>query len=177
MSVNWPVKHLENTMCSVLDLPLMFDSRGYTFIILFLLTVVQTGRVIASDDWDEPPRHRKINPSLPNSIENVFHRASLDSKVPNYLLLFKRKNETSQTMEEVNPDLNLALAEPRLQRAIGVVYRPDTERWSHYFESKISKQFDAVVHVDTTKALKPFDAKFHPEREDETMPLTYPEGV
>jgi len=136
-----------------------------------------TGRVVASDDWDEPPRHKKVNPSLPNSIERIFHQASLDSQVPNYLLTFKRKNSSTARKEDIDANLNQALAVPRLQRAIGVVYRPQTERWSHYFEASISNQFDAVIHVDTSKALRPFESSFHAELEDENVPMTYPEGV
>jgi len=136
-----------------------------------------TGRVVAADDWDEPPRHKKVNPSLPDSIERTFHQASLESKVPNYLLLFKRQNEITKKKEDVNEELNKVLEQPALQRAIGVVYRPDTERWSHYYEARISRQFDSVIHIDTTKALRPLDSKFHPEDEDETVPLTYPEGM
>jgi len=137
-----------------------------------------TGRVCAADDWDEPPRHKKVVPSLANSIERVFHTASLESKQPNFLLIFRNaEDKQSKAISSEQAKLNEALGEPLLQRAIGVVYRPETERWSHYFDAKLSHQFDAVIHVDTTRAVRPFDHTFHIEQSDETVPLTYPEGV
>ena len=51
------------------------------------------------------------------------------------------------------------LSEPRLERAIGVIYRPETERQSHYFEANLSRQFDAVIHLDETRALEPLERK------------------
>ena len=71
--------------------------------------------------------------------------------------------------------LRQVLAAERLERAIGVIYRPDTERWSHYFGASLAKQFDAVVHIDTTRALQPLDAE-HPW-ESAAEPETYPTGM
>jgi erythromycin esterase-like protein len=62
----------------------------------------------------------------------------------------------------------------RLERAIGVVYKPETERASHYFRAKLGQQFDAVIHVDTTSALTPLERS---SREDADLPETYPSGV
>jgi erythromycin esterase-like protein len=67
------------------------------------------------------------------------------------------------------------LRERRLERAIGVVYAPRTERWSHYFQADLPAQFDAVVHYDETWALKPLDADAGHEEED--APDTYPSGL
>ena len=68
-----------------------------------------------------------------------------------------------------------AFAAERLERAIGVVYLPETERASHYFEASLSRQFDAVVHIDETTALAPLDAVADAASGD--APETYPSGV
>jgi erythromycin esterase-like protein len=64
---------------------------------------------------------------------------------------------------------------PRLQRAIGVIYRPETERLSHYFHTRLPRQFDAIIHFDHTRAVEPL------EREatwtGEEPPETYPSGI
>jgi erythromycin esterase-like protein len=67
------------------------------------------------------------------------------------------------------------LASNRLHRAIGVIYRPDTERWSHYYHSRLSRQFDAVVQVDRTRAVTPLDASNLWQRS--TAEETYPTGL
>jgi len=67
-----------------------------------------------------------------------------------------------------------ALSAPRLERAIGIVYKPETERASHYFRARLSEQFDAVIRVDTTTALNPLERW---SREDADLPGTYPTGV
>jgi erythromycin esterase-like protein len=60
----------------------------------------------------------------------------------------------------------------RLERAIGVIYRPETERWSHYFEACLPEQFDAVIHIDQTTAVRPLEtvATSHVDEPDETFP-------
>jgi erythromycin esterase-like protein len=63
--------------------------------------------------------------------------------------------------------------ERRLQRAIGVIYRPETERQSHYFETTLAEQFDAMIHIDETNALAPLDSGERHAKEAET----YPSGV
>ncbi len=67
------------------------------------------------------------------------------------------------------------LREPRLQRAIGVIYRPETERWSHYFEARLPRQFDAFIHLDETRALEPLERSS--EWDEGELPETYPEGL
>lgn len=136
---------------------------------------LQTGKVIAATDWDEPWRERSVNDSLPDSIEYVFHQTARLTKTNDFLLMFNRKGDKGK--EPYDFQLTDELAKPRLQRAIGVVYRPETERWSHYFSAKISKQFDAVIHIEKTTALKPLDRASRMPYEDETVPETYPEGV
>ena len=101
-----------------------------------------TGEVTAASEWGEKGERMKVRPALTGSYSRLFH----ETGVPNFLLIF-RGNE--QLTEE--------LARPRLERAIGVVYKPETERQSHYFDARMSKQFDAVIHFDVTSAVKPLD--------------------
>jgi hypothetical protein len=63
-----------------------------------------------------------------------------------------------------------------LERAIGVIYRPETERASHYFHARLPEQFDAVIHIDRSRALIPLDANV-PWHHDEEVPETYPSAV
>ena len=72
------------------------------------------------------------------------------------------------------PALAQALAGPRLERAIGVLYRPDTERASHYFSAAIAEQFDLLVHIARTRALEPLKKW---ARHEIDLPETYPMGV
>lgn len=67
------------------------------------------------------------------------------------------------------------LSRPRLERAIGVIYRPETERLSHYFEACLSQQFDGVIHFDETRAVEPLDTDSSRTRDD--APETFPEGL
>jgi erythromycin esterase-like protein len=64
---------------------------------------------------------------------------------------------------------------PRLERAIGVIYRPATERQSHYFQVSLSEQFDMVLHYDVTRAVEPMERYGSWTRSE--MPETYPVGV
>lgn len=98
------------------------------------------GTVTAADDWDCPARRRMVRPARPDSYEGLFHRVGL----PGFFLPLR--GEAAR-----------ALAEPRLERAIGVIYRPQTERQSHYFEATLPQQFDAVLHFDVTRAVEPLE--------------------
>ncbi len=118
-----------------------------------------SGTVAAADDWDEPMRVKRVRPSLPGSHERMSH----DSGIPRFLLDL-REGE----MEERVID---ALAEPRLERFIGVIYRPETERWSHYSEAILPRQFDAWVWFDETRAVTPLQGEQRPGEEE-----TYPFG-
>ena len=122
-----------------------------------------TGTVAAADDWDMPMKVKSVRPSLPESYE----RASHDSEVPSFLLDLRGG--------EVGRDTREALTEPRLERFIGVIYRPDTERWSHYSEAILPKQFDAWLWFDETKAVTPLPGELRPgeaaPHEDETYPF------
>ena len=102
-----------------------------------------SGTVAAADDWDEPMQIKQVRPSLPESYERLSH----DSGVRRFLLDLRPG--------EVGRDIREALLEPRLERFIGVIYRPDTERWSHYSQAILPRQFDGWVWFDETRAVTP----------------------
>ena len=119
-----------------------------------------TGTVTAADDWGGPAERMKVNPGMRGSYEELFH----DLGVPRFLL----------NLRDLSAPARELLAEPRLQRAIGVIYRPRTERVSHYFHATVTEQFDAMIHLDRTRAVEPLErsATFEP-----TEAETYPTGV
>ena len=119
-----------------------------------------TGTVAAADDWDEPMQIKTVRPSLPDSYERVAH----DSGLQRFLLDLREG--------EVRGEIKEALMAPKLERFIGVIYRPDTERWSHYSECILPKQFDAYVWFDETRAVKPLAGEQRPGEEE-----TYPFGL
>jgi len=100
------------------------------------------GTVTAASDWDQPAERKTVRPSMSGSYERLFHDSGLDR----FLL-------------PLRDDIVLAgaLADQRLERAIGVIYLPRTERISHYFAADISSQFDFVIHFDETTALEPLE--------------------
>lgn len=118
------------------------------------------GTVTAASGWDAPAELKILRPSLPGSFEQSCHRSGLGK-----FLLPLRGNAT---LAEV-------LAEPRLARAVGVVYLPESERISHYFLTRVADQFDAIVHFDSSRALTPLDAYAHRWRGQDWE--TYPAGV
>ncbi|MCC7023006.1 MAG: erythromycin esterase family protein [Thermomicrobiales bacterium] len=122
------------------------------------------GTVTAASDWDGPARRRRVMPGLPGSYEDLFHQASGVAE-SDLLLELRGQNRAIEL-----------LAEPRLERAIGVIYKPETERFSHYFHAILPRQFDAILHLDRTSALLPLDREAGFEAEDE-MPETWPFGV
>lgn len=103
-----------------------------------------TGTVTAASDWDAPPQCKNVNPGMKGSYEALFHELDLQ----NFMLILRGNKELEHY-------LNL----PRLQRAIGVIYRPDTERASHYFFTKLPYQFDTIIHLDQTTAVQPLDVE------------------
>jgi erythromycin esterase-like protein len=121
-----------------------------------------TGTVAAADDWDEPMKIKPVRPSLPESYERVSH----DSGVERFLLDLREGVVGRETGD--------ALIEPRLERFIGVIYRPETERWSHYSEAILPRQFDAWIWFDETHAVTPLPGEQRPggqAHEDETYPF------
>ncbi|MEP0818279.1 erythromycin esterase family protein [Trichocoleus sp. FACHB-46] len=119
-----------------------------------------TGTVTAATDWDGPAELKQVRPALPNSYEALFHETGL----PRFWLNLRQDN--------------LAIAQlrkPRLERAIGVIYRPHSERLSHYFHTQLPSQFDAIIHIDDTRAVEPLD-RDEPV-EDNEVPDTYPSAL
>ena len=114
------------------------------------------GTVTAASQWGGPAERKHVRPSLPDSFERRFHDSGLDR----FLLA-----------TSAHPDLR----RPRLERAIGVIYRPDTERASHWFMARLGDQFDAILHLDHTTALEPLErTSLWDEGEP---PETYPSGL
>ena len=119
------------------------------------------GAVACASDWDAPMEVKTVNPARPGSHESLAHATGL----PRFLLdLRAGRNEA----------LRAGLAEPRLERFVGVVYRPETERWGHYAEARLPKQFDAYVWFDQTRALTPLPIRGREEHragDEETWPF------
>ncbi len=118
-----------------------------------------TGTVAAASDWGGPVEMMRVRPGLPESWETLFH----DAARPQFVLITRE-----------NGDAAGLLAGERLERAIGVIYRPQSERISHYFGADIVHQFDAVVHIDETTAVVPLDRSAGWGTD---LPETYPLGV
>lgn len=125
-----------------------------------------TGTVTAAHDWDEPGRQMRVRPALPDSYERIFADVSEAFDAPRFLLTLRRDDTATR-----------ALASPRLQRAIGVIYRPETERLSHYYDVELPRQFDAMIHIDETTALRALEPGEHWERGVEEVPETFPSGM
>jgi erythromycin esterase-like protein len=119
-----------------------------------------TGTVTAASDWEEPAERKRVRPALPDSVEELLHEAGEKE----YLLRFDTASRSAA-----------ALRSARLERAIGVIYRPQTERQSHYFRARAADQFDAVIHVDETRALEPLERTASWETGE--VPETYPFAV
>jgi erythromycin esterase-like protein len=123
-----------------------------------------SGSVTAASDWDEPAQQRRVRPALPGSYEALLHEAVAE-KGGNFWLPLRDGGA------EIDP-----LRRTRLERAIGVIYRPETERFSHYFPALLADQFDAILHFDETTALQPLDREAGWETPEE-LPETFPFGV
>jgi erythromycin esterase-like protein/adenine/guanine phosphoribosyltransferase-like PRPP-binding protein len=119
-----------------------------------------TGTVTAATDWDAPAGRRHVRPALAGSYERLFHEAG----IPRLLLPLRSDLELAS-----------ALAAPRLERAIGVIYAPQTERRSHYFHARLPEQFDYVLHFDETRAVEPLERSAAWEAGE--VAETYPSGL
>jgi len=117
------------------------------------------GTVTAASDWDQPAERKRVRPALAGSYEALFHAVQ-----PGRFLLIM---DGSDTVAE-------QLRAPRLERAIGVIYRPETERQSHYFLARLADQFDAVLHFDETRAVEPIETtvQWATGEPPETFPFT-----
>src|SRR5665647_3737518 len=119
-----------------------------------------TGTVTAATDWGGHAERKVVRPALPESYEALFH----DARDRNFLLDLR-----------TDPELRAALSTPRLERAIGVIYRPETERQSHYFSAQLPAQFDAVLHYDVTRAVEPLErlSLIHISEPTRRTPISY----
>ena len=118
------------------------------------------GTVTAASDWSGPAERKRVRPALAGSWEALFH-----SELPPRFLLTWRRGD----------GVHGGLRSSRLERAIGVIYRPATERASHYFGASLGNQFDAVLHFDETRAVEPLDC--NSEWRVEEVPETFPFAV
>ena len=118
------------------------------------------GWVTAASSWDGPGERKQVLPALPGSYEDVFHQTGLGN-----FMLSLRPGSAAHDL----------LLERRLGRAIGVLYLPRTERQSHYFLSRLPRQFDAILHFDTTSAVEPLEPASQQNTGD--APETYPVGL
>jgi erythromycin esterase-like protein len=117
------------------------------------------GTVAAASEWDGPMEIKQVRPAHAQSVERLFHL----SEVPQLVLPLRPDH---------HDDLRIALVTPRLERAIGVIYRPESELASHYFEAVLPKQFDEYIWIDRTSAVTPIDTAHL-----EGVPDTYPFGT
>lgn len=123
------------------------------------LTTYQ-GTVTAASDWGASAERKRVRPALPESCEALFHNTGL----PNFMLNLRQENIAVQQLRQ-----------SRLERAIGVIYRPQTERASHYFQARLPEQFDAVLHFDQTRAIEPLERTSQWETGE--APETFPTGM
>jgi erythromycin esterase-like protein len=127
-----------------------------TFLLGF---TTHSGEVTAASDWDGLAERKRVRAAFAESYEALFH----NTHIPAFLLPLH------------DPNVARVLEMPRLERAIGVIYRPETERLSHYFECRLADQFDAVIHIDRTQALIPLERTSTWEAGE--LPETYPFAV
>ena len=116
------------------------------------------GHVTAASNWGEPPQRKRVRPALDGSYEKLLHDVGVDGF----------------WLSTAAPPARAALRDPRLQRAIGVIYRPETERHSHYFRARLVDQFDAIIHLDHTHAVEPLERSAQWDRGE--PPETFPTG-
>jgi erythromycin esterase-like protein len=131
------------------------------------------GSVTAASDWDAPAERKRVRPALAESYDALFHTAATGAEravgAPagaasrDFLLLLRDGGEIASRLRA-----------PRLERAIGVIYLPETERRSHYFRARLADQFEAVIHIDETRAVEPLERTAGWVRGE--LPETFPTG-
>jgi len=117
-----------------------------------------TGTVTAASNWDAPAERKRVRPALDGSYEDLFHTTG----IPSFLLNLRGADWLSGVLRQ-----------ERLERAIGVIYLPESERVSHYFNARMADQFDAVIHIDQTRAVEPLErtAQWQAGELPETFPF------
>src|SRR5690606_27069641 len=110
------------------------------------------GTVAAASEWEQPMEIKRVRPALEESYERQMHLAELEA----FLLPITRS---------AIPELAQGLKQSRLERAIGVIYRPETERQSHYFYASLPQQFDEWIWFDETSAVRPLTTEQSAEHE------------
>jgi erythromycin esterase-like protein len=122
-----------------------------------------TGTVTAASDWDAPAERKRVRSALKDSYESLFHEVG----IPRFQISLRERSALKSTLKE-----------PRLERAIGVIYRPETERQSHYFYARLADQFDALMHFDETRAVEPLERTPEWNMEEAGEPAeTFPSGL
>jgi erythromycin esterase-like protein len=118
------------------------------------------GYVTAASEWGAPAESKQVRPALDGSYEHAFHQTALGR----FILPIKNDDRLQEQ-----------LSKPQLERAIGVIYQPETERQSHYFYANLAQQFDVVIHIDETSALKPLEpsSSWTGGEAPETYPVGY----
>jgi erythromycin esterase-like protein len=122
--------------------------------------ITYTGTVTAASNWDAPAEQKRMRPALNESYEALFHATC----VPNFSMNLRGADWLSGVLNQ-----------ERLERAIGVIYMPESERVSHYFYASLPNQFDAVIHLDKTRAVEPLERTSQWEAGE--LPETYPFAV
>ena len=118
----------------------------------------------AATEWDGPAELKQVVASRPDSVERLMHETSIATSMSQFLLPLRG-----------HASMLARLPSRYLERAIGVIYRPDTERYSHYFHADPARQFDALVHVDRSTALRPLERSALWKQDE--VPETYPSGL
>ena len=139
-----------------MDTPVNLSHKG----LVYDCFTTYTGTVTAACNWGGVPKLKQVRPALSGSYEALFHEAGL----PQFLLNLRLENQAFTGLEK-----------PRLERAIGVISLPETERQSHYFYARLPDRFDAVIHIDDTTGVQPLDRT--PSRETTEPPETFPFAV
>jgi erythromycin esterase-like protein len=119
------------------------------------------GTVTAARDWGEAAERRRVRPGIAASYEELLHATG----IPRFWLNLSNADDSA-------PEV---LSRSLLQRAIGVIYRPETERWSHYFQAQLAQQFDVMIHLDETRALDPLEPTAEWQRGE--LPDTFPTSL
>ncbi len=117
------------------------------------------GTVTAATDWGGPSERKRVRPAMTESHESYLHDVGADRF----------------WLDLADSTVHSAMTVPRLERAIGVIYRPETERGSHYFHARLGEQFDAVIHLDHTSAVEPLERTSLWDAGE--PPETYPSGL